>query len=137
LVCPRFRLPPWGVAYGLFVTLIPAPLSGLMTLVAHVPCLHCFHVAYTISFLFPSLFVLYSLSPFSFCLAPSAQTLISSFASAQYFLLQWHTYLSFPACPRYLLCVNKLSFVSAQYLYCSGVRSFFACIWFPIPPGRQ
>jgi hypothetical protein len=60
-------------------------LSGLMTFLAHVPCLHCFHMASTIPlvFFFLACPFIHSLSPFPYCLAPLDQTLRSPFALAQ------------------------------------------------------
>ncbi len=115
LICPSFLLPNglWPPGEGclwLVSTPIPALLSGLVPLSAHVYCAHCFHVVRTIS----SCALLlcsssYTLSPFSYCLAPLLRHL------GLRFLLPLSTSTLTVCSP----------FASTQYLYCTGYNPVF------------
>jgi hypothetical protein len=60
-----------------------------------------------------------SLSPFSYCLAPFAQTLSSPFASTQYLYYNGMRPCPFLPVPATFFGLTSFPFAPAQYLYCT------------------
>jgi hypothetical protein len=153
LICPSFLLPNglWPRGEGcswLISTPIPAFLSSLAPLSAHVYCAHCFHVVSTISSCALLLCLSsYTLSPFSYCLAPllrhlglrfllplstSTVTVCSPFASTQYLYCMGTILFFLHSVP--LLSSKRSFFAPVQYFCCDSERFsvlliFNYCIW--------